>query len=333
MVTPDVSHDATPGSAEDRAEPSTAGRCLYCSSVRRGVNLGNALDALPGSVQRLDVGLELLDVIRDAGFDTVRLPVAWSQHAETRAPFTIRPSLFAAVDRLIDGALARDLELVVDVHHYDELCADPTGHRNRFLALWSQIGERYAELPPSVRFELLNEPHGLLSGQRWNDLLAEGLAVVRDSNPLRDVVVGPAARNTIAGLAELDLPDDNRLIVTIHYYLPMTFTHQGAGWWPGARDWLGTPWGSPHEYDAVRNDLAAADAWARQRQQRLLVGEFGTIDLAPEDDRSAWTAHVRTIAEDLDIPWCYWDFATDFGIYDVTTRQWNQPMRTALLPT
>ena len=46
--------------------------------------------------------------------------------------------------------------------------------------------------------------------------------------------------NTIAGLTELELPDDDRLIVTIHYYLPLPFTHQGAHWWPHAADWLGT---------------------------------------------------------------------------------------------
>jgi endoglucanase len=113
----------------------------------------------------------------------------------------------------------------------------------------------------------------------------------------------------------------------------MRFTHQGAGWWPGARDWLGTPWGSPDEHDAVRADLAAADAWARQRGCQLLLGEFGTIRLARAEERAAWTAHVRTIAEALDIPWCYWDFATDFGIYDPDNRRWNPLLRAALLET
>jgi endoglucanase len=280
------------------------------------------------------VDLDLLDVIRDAGFDTVRFPVAWSQQAAERVPFTIRPTLFAAVDDMVAGALERDLEVVVDVHHYDELCAHPAAHHDRFLALWTQIGERYAELPPTVRFELLNEPHQQLSsGQRWNDLLAEALAVVRDSNPLRDVVVGPAARNTIAGLADLELPDDDRLIVTVHYYLPMSFTHQGAEWWPGAVEWMGTTWGSEAERVCVRDDLAAAVAWSRQRDRRLFIGEFGTFHHAAADDRAAWTAHVRTVAEELDIPWCYWDLATDFGIYNPATRRWNEPIRAALLQT
>jgi endoglucanase len=301
--------------------------------VRRGINIGNALDAVRGDRQTFAVEVAHLDVIRRAGFDTVRVPVAWSKHASTRAPFKIRPSLFAAVDELLHGAVERELDVIVDIHHYDEQCSDPAAHHDRFLALWTQIGERYAALPPTVRFELLNEPHQQLTGQRWNELLAAALTVVRDSNPGRDVVVGPAARNTIAGLADLELPDDDRLIVTIHYYLPLSFTHQGADWWPHAADWLGTRWGSPAERDAVRHDLGAAVAWSHHRGRPLLIGEFGTIQLAAADDRAAWTAHVRTVADELEIPWCYWDFATDFGAYDPATHHWDEPLRHALLPT
>ena len=297
----------------------------------RGINIGNALDALPSNRRRLAVVVDHLDVIRDAGFDTVRLPVAWSHHASVRPPFNISPRFLTVVDEMVRGALERDLSVVVDVHHFDELCADPATQRKRFLALWTQIAERYAELPSTVRFELLNEPHLRLTGQRWNDLLAEALAVVRDSNPHRDLIVGPAAMNTIAGLADLELPDDDGLIVTIHYYLPLPFTHQGAPWWPHAIDWLGTSWGTPTERHTVSSDLAAAAAWSHERGRRLFIGEFGTFHLAAPDDRAAWTAHVRASADELDIAWCYWDFATDFGIYDTTARRWNEPLRAALL--
>jgi endoglucanase len=299
--------------------------------VRRGINIGNAFEVEREHPRAWAVDGGHLSAVRDAGFDTVRLPVAWSEHAARTAPFEISPAFFAEIDALIDAALERELEIVLDVHHYDEVSVDPDAHRDRFLALWAQIGERYAGLPATVVFELLNEPHGRLSGRRWNQLLADALAVVRDSNPERNIVAGPAHRNTIAGLAELELPDDARLIVTIHYYLPLSFTHQGARWLPDADDWLGTRWGSPADRAAVRDDLATAAAWSQRRGLPLFMGEFGTFVLAAHDDRVDWTTHVRTIADELDVPWCYWDLATDFGVYDAAARQWDRPLRTALL--
>ena len=71
--------------------------------------------------------------------------------------------------------------------------------------------------------------------------------------------------NTIAGLTALDLPDDTRLVTTVHYYEPFTFTHQGATWEADASDWLGTTWGSDEDERQDRRDLETAANWARGR--------------------------------------------------------------------
>lgn len=299
--------------------------------VRRGVNVGNALDWQPGNRHRLRVEARHFDAIAAAGFDTVRLPVRWSGHAATTPPFTIDGEFFDAVDETVDQALARRLEVVVDLHHYDELCADPAGHADRFIALWHQIAERWADRPPTVYFELLNEPRLPMTSGDWNRLLAAALGVVRRSNPDRLVVAGPAAMNTIDALADLDLPNDDRLIVTTHYYEPFAFTHQGTPWCRDGERWLGTRWGSPAERDAVQADLERLAAWAADRDLRVFIGEFGTYERADQSDRVAWTTHVRTAAEQLDMAWCYWDFATDFGVYDPAADTWRQPLRAALL--
>jgi len=301
--------------------------------VRRGINIGNALDATAGDRRRFAVQVDHLDVVRRAGFDTVRLPVAWSKHASHQAPFDIDPAFVTTVDELVHGAVERELDVIVDMHHYDELSVDPAAHHDRFLGLWTQIAEHCAALPANVRLELLNEPHDQLFGQQWNDLLAETVSTVRASNPDRELVVGPAMRNTIAGLGDLELPDDDRLVVTVHYYLPLSFTHQGADWWPGAADWVGTRWGSSSDRKAVRHDLNVAAAWSRRRGRQLVVGEFGVIEQAAIDDRVAWTAYVRTTAEELDMPWCYWELATDFSVYDPASHRWNERLRHALLST
>ena len=56
------------------------------------------------------------------------------------------------------------------------------------------------------------------------------------------MIVGPGRWNTVGGLSSLVLPEGEDLIVTVHYYSPFRFTHQGAGWLPGSDAWLGTRW-------------------------------------------------------------------------------------------
>ena len=297
--------------------------------MRRGINVGNALDGGDGEVR--PVGVDTIELIRRAGFDTVRIPVRWSAHAEPRPPFTIEPSFFELADMAIATALGADLDVVVDVHHYKDLNADPAGERPRFLALWAQIATRYADQSDRLSFELLNEPTAELTPRQWNELLPHALAVVRQTNLRRRVLIGSASMNALDALPELRLPADDHLVVTIHYYSPMSFTHQGAPWHPGADRWIGTRWDRERDAAAVHADLAALAAWADRNGVSAFVGEFGTYELADMADRVAWTATVRSELERLGIGWCYWDLDTDFGVYDPARGAWREPLRTALL--
>ncbi|MBT8227370.1 MAG: glycoside hydrolase family 5 protein [Dactylosporangium sp.] len=298
---------------------------------RRGVNFGNALDSAREAPAGLLLGERHLDVARDAGFDLIRLPVRWSAWADPSAPHLIEPGFFDRVDLVINGALDRELTVVVNVHHYDELQRVPDEHEDRFVALWRQISARYAGYPTTLWFELLNEPRDAMTARRWNRLLSRTLAVVRERNRDRTVVIGPVQMNGFAALPDLELPADDHVAATVHYYEPMTFTHQGAAWTPGADRWRGTTWGSDADRDAVRSDLARAAAWAHQRGVELFVGEFGTYDQADLASRVAWTRYVRWQAEQLGLSWCYWDFGTDFGVYDPGSGSWREPLRQALL--
>jgi endoglucanase len=294
------------------------------------VNLGNALDALPGGPQ-FELAERHLDLVREAGFDTVRLPVRWSAHAADDPPYRLEPAFAAEADRFVDAALERGLTVVVDVHHYAEVLDDPAGHAPRLVALWRQLAARYADRPPGLCFELLNEPHRNLTAPRWNRLLREALAAVREASPDRLVVVGPVRMNDVAALADLDLPADPHLTATVHYYAPFRFTHQGAPWVDGSGPWLGTTWDEADGGPAVRADLAAAATWAAERGRRLLVGEFGTYEAADQASRVRWTRCVRTEAERLGLAWCAWDLASDFGVYDAGRDAWRTDLLTALL--
>jgi endoglucanase len=289
--------------------------------VTRGISLGGLFETTPPGAWLHE---RHFAAVAEAGLTTVRLPVKWSAHADAAPPYAIDPGFLAAVDRAVAGGRAHGLAVVVDIHHYDELSADPDGHAERFLALWRQLAPRY---PADVRLELLNEPHDRLRGARWNALLAQALAVVRDAAPEHTVIAGPAHRNVIAGLDELEPPPDDHLIVGVHYYLPFEFTHQGAAWLPGAGAWLGREWDGEA---AVIADLERVAAWGRAHGHEMSIGEFGVLDTVPMPARAAWTACVRRTAERLGLSWCYWDFATDFGAYDLGAGAWRAPLYEAL---
>jgi len=296
----------------------------------RGINFGNALDAL-GDGPELPLEERYFDEVAEAGFDTVRLPVRWPAHADAAPPYSIDPVFFERVDAGVDAALRRDLNVVVNVHHYHEFSAEPAEHRPRFLALWQQIAARYAGHSGRLCFELLNEPRGHLTAARWNAVLAEALAVVRAVNPERTVIIGPAEMNSLEALAELSVPGDDHLIATIHYYAPFEFTHQGAGWVAGADRWLGRRWGTTADENAVRDDLAKVAAWGREHRIPLFVGEFGAFSGADMASRTRWTTFVRAEAERLGMSWAYWEFGTDFGAFDLDLDAWREPLRRALL--
>jgi endoglucanase len=274
---------------------------------------------------------ELFDVIAGAGFDLVRLPVRWSAHADPDPPYRIDEGFADRVDRALADARARGLAVVLNVHHYDELCDDPPGQADRFLGLWRQLAARYAGHDPALRFELLNEPRAPMTAAQWNGLLAAALAVVRPSHPDRTVVVGPADLNSVDGLAALDLPADGHLTLGVHYYEPFRFTHQGAPWLDGTEPWVGTGFGTDAERAAVEADLARAAHWARARGLPVFLGEFGAFHRADLAVRAEWTRCVREAAERHGMDWCYWEFATDFGAYSLDAGAWHEPLRAALL--
>jgi endoglucanase len=313
------------------AEP--AGVFAANKALGRGVNLGNALEAPKEGAWGVTIEDGFFELVKKAGFDTVRLPVKWSAHAAAQAPFAIDADFYKRVDHLLDQAEKAKLNVVLNVHHFDELDKDPDGQAERFVGLWRQIAKRYQDRPMSVYFELNNEPHDKLDEQKWNDLLPRGLAAIRKSNPTRPVIVGPAQWNGIRALPKLKLPDDKNLIVTVHYYNPHEFTHQGATWSSEKvktikdRKWTG----SEDEMKAMRKEFDQAAEWAKANKRPIFLGEFGAYEKAPMDSRVKWTAAIRQEAEARDFSWAYWEFGAGFGVYDLKAKEWRKALLEALI--
>jgi len=305
----------------------------YNRLLGRGVNMGNALEAPREGAWGFTLKAEYFGLVKHAGFDAVRIPIRWSAHAAEQPPFTIDPAFFKRVDWAVDQALSRGLVAVINVHHYEEMFVDPARHLPRLAALWKQIARHYRKQPDRLFFELLNEPHGALTSERWQKMVPRLLAAVRESNPRRIVIVGPGQWNNPHELDKLSLPrGDQRLIVTFHYYSPMEFTHQGADWVPGSQKWKGTTWkDTPRERDALRKDIGRAAAWGKKHHRPLFLGEFGSYSGADMDSRARWTRAVAQEAEKHGMSWSYWEFGSGFGVYDPRARAWHEPLLEALV--
>lgn len=305
--------------------------------LRRGVNLGDMLEAPSEGAWGLRVEREYFDLIRQAGFDFVRLPVNWTAHARpgqadaAANAYEIDADFFARIDEVVCWSLQRGLPVIINLHHYDELMAEP--RVEQFAHLWKQIAEHYRDYSPHLLFELANEPNSELNADVWNGMVPALLAVIRMSNPSRDVIIGPAEWNAFDYLPQLNLPFDPHLIVTFHYYLPREFTHQGATWVEGSEAWMGTDWkGTPEQRRAIEHNFDAVADWAGAHgNPRILLGEFGAYAKAPQDSRVRWTRFVREQAEMHGFAWSYWEFASQFGVYDPKTRTWRMDLVQALL--
>ncbi|MES2136555.1 MAG: glycoside hydrolase family 5 protein [Pseudomonadota bacterium] len=271
--------------------------------------------------------------IRSAGFDFVRVNLSAFDRMDSAN--RIDPAWLAKLDSVVREATKAGLGVVLDQHDWKYCDTDPAICEAKVSAFWSQVAARYARAPRSVAFELLNEPHGKLDAPAWNKLMPRLLRVIRQSNPARLVVVGPTSWNSLRALPQLELPTDSNLIVTFHYYEPMTFTHQGAPWVTQFTPLHGITWGSAADQAALRADFDTVAAWARaHHQHRILLGEFGAYDKSgtPMALRSSYTAAAREQAERHGFGWSYWQFDGDFVVWDMDKQRWVDPIRRALIP-
>lgn len=294
------------------------------------INLGGALEAPQEGSWGYTIRPDDLERIALAGFDTVRLPVAWSEHTSFRSPYRIDPRFFNRIDQVIREALSEDLTVILDVHHFSELMHSPDQNLDRLDAIWAQLSEHYDGWPDGLVFEFLNEPYRRMNTERVDAMNHRLLAEVRKRHPDRWVIMSGSGWGNLEGLLEADIPYDPRAITTFHYYAPHRFTHQGAKFIRNAPP-RGRKWGTRDERETLKATMRRAADFRARTGMPVFLGEFGVYSGVPISDRAQWTRAVRRAAEAEDIPWCYYDWATSFRVYDLSRERWLMSLRHALM--
>ncbi len=299
--------------------------------IKRCMNLGSALDS-PGEegewgyyIQRNNIKM-----LKEAGFDTLRIPMRWTSRVSQEPPYEIDPSYFARVDEVVGWATLADMNVIINVHHYTGMMRDPEAQKDRFIAIWDQIADHFALAPPSVMFELLNEPNGNMTVEKNNEFSQLLVDRIRKTHPDRWIIVSGALWGSLRGMEQVVLKDDPRLVLTYHDYHPFDFTHQGIDWTDDPPP-TGKEWGSEEDLLVLEQRLDRALAVQETTRMPVFIGEFGVFRDVPAEQRAAWTEGLRRASEARKIGWCYFDFATTFKAYDRQADGWIGPIKEALL--
>jgi aryl-phospho-beta-D-glucosidase BglC (GH1 family) len=300
----------------------------------RGINMGNCFEAPSEEEWGNPWKPEYFRIMSELGFDHVRLPVRWEPAARSLAtsPYTISQQFLNRIQAVVDTAIRYDLHIIVNMHHHEALFEDPDGQKERFLSQWNQIATYFKDYPDNLLFEVLNEPHGNLTPEKWNQFFADALAEIRKTNPSRVVLMDVAEYGGLGGIAQLQLPDDEYIIISPHYYNPFNFTHQGAEWVENADTWLGTKWyDTEADRETVESEFRFALQFSEANHIPIHVGEFGAYSKADIGSRELWTTFLGRWFEEQGLSWAYWEFSAGFGIYNPTTKELLSPLVDALL--
>lgn len=297
----------------------------------RGVNI-IGYDPLWKDSTKARMKDEHFELIKKAGFSNVRIVISPFKFSMNDSTYTINPNFFISLDWAVKTALKNKLIAIVDFHEHNAMQKDPIATKPKLLAMWKQIAEHCKHYPKEVLFEIANEPN--MKPEVWNNIHSEAYKIIRQSNPKRILIIGTINGNQIKHLKDLTLPEDDRnIIVAIHYYSPIQFTHQGAPWSVKNKDLSGIEWTqSDNEMQAVKLDFEIAQEWSKKYNRPLTLGEFGAYEKADMASRVKWTNYVARQAERNSWSWSYWQFDSDFILYDMKSQAWVEPIKNALIP-
>ena len=299
----------------------------------RGVNLGDWLDAPKNEYWGVDMDSADFVNIAQKGFNNIRIPARFSDYItnEKRVSFEFMKKVKWAVDQTVNNKMTA----IVDVHHFEEMRTQPEEYFEILKNIWEDISLEFAQYSDSsVLFELMNEPNGATTIELWNKYPSELIKIIRKTNKTRPILLGTADWGGFSTVKPLKIPDDDNLIITLHYYNPSKFTHQGADWVQGGDEWLGTRWtGNAAQKLSMKQDFEEVFNYAKQKNLKIHIGEFGAYGKAKYEDRVLWTEYAAQLCNHFGFAFSYWEYSSGFGLYDPKTKNWREELVSALFST
>lgn len=330
----------------------------FVKDMKIGWNLGNTFDAIDGNMSDeleyesywcgVVTTKDMIDDIKEAGFNSVRIPVSWHNHVDEE--YKISEPWLDRVQEVVNYAYDNGMYVILNIHHdnNENFLYPDSAHLEQSIdyvtTVWEQLCERFGEYDQHLVFEAMNEPRLVGSQYEWwlnssaeeckdavdcinkiNQAFVDTVRASGGNNLNRYLMVpGYCASPDGALNSGFALPTDaegveDKLIVSAHAYTPYNFALQAPG-----------EGGSTAEFDSdSKSSTTDIDTFMDRLYTKfisngipVIIGEFGSRDKGQNmQARIDHAAYYVAAARARGMSCFWWDnnaFTGDgenFGIY------------------
>ncbi|KHD77916.1 cellulase [Actinoplanes utahensis] len=357
MTTPSSSPATSPSTTPSTSPstgtgPVTGGAAALVADMGQGWNLGNQLEANVGGVPSETawgnpvVTAALIDRVKAAGFDTIRIPVSYLGKIGAAPGYTVAAAWLNRIQQVVDLAHDRGLYVLINMHGdgYKSVggawlicdAAAQTTIKEKYQKVWQQVASRFQSYSGRLIFESMNENFDGQYGaptqpcysniNAYNQIFVDTVRRTGGNNTSRWLLV-PGWNTNIdhtvgSGFA---LPTDRyrsaaipaaeqRIMISVHYYDPWDFAGEESGaitqWGPAASNPAKkSTWGQQDFMDAQLkkvHDTFVAKGYP------VFVGEYGSVDKTSADAtnnryRADFARTLVATAKKYGAATAYWD--------------------------
>lgn len=323
-----------------------------------GINLGNTLEACDNNVgikTNTPLSYEthwgqpkttqaMIDGMKAAGFDTIRIPVAWMTNATHlyEGDYTIDADYMDRVEEVVRYARKAGMYVIVNDHWdggwYGMFGSESAETRalamEAYKGMWQQIAERFRDYSDYLIFESANEELGtrfdensalycsdsvvtyLTDDERYaltNEINQTFVDVVRatgGNNATRFLLIAGYGTNIDQTCDDrFQMPKDtadSKLMVSVHYYDPWSYC--GASSAASA-----TKWGKVSDYEYMDQQLAKMTKFT-EAGYGVVIGEYGALPCSDglKDNTLAYHTAFLDACTKYNLTNCLWDCS---GLY------------------
>lgn len=315
-----------------------------------GINLGNTMESAdqtrPGNYADNSVTYfetlwgqpvttkEMIDDMKAAGLDTIRIPVAWTNtmHYED-GDYTIAPEYLARVKEIVDYAYENDMFVIINDHWdgdwwglYGASDASKRELANTiYTEMWTQVAEYFKDYDAHLIFEGANEEVGDRLNDIGNVYIGEGNTLSKDecyakANEINqtfvDLIRSTGGNNATRFLlipgygtditqtldSRWHMPTDTadgKLFLSVHYYTPWSYCGSSGS----------STWGTKRNYEEMNTILKNLSTYIDQGYG-IIIGECGVLPTSNGEMKPNWTL------------W-YDNFFANCDLYNYVPVLWN----------